>query len=476
MARTDGPDGFAHPGGAIPALDGWRFRPTTLLRRQRKRLSQLVLVLPPPGFTGRARLSVIGGRRREEFVGQWEAGCSTEIPAQLCPHLERLTARHFTQSGTSTGEAPPAPIPESPGVLAVPVGTARAGETVSANLLIEPFPDPSSGSTAEASDGRIAGALAFPRARSGAMIYLAPIFAAKLEPGEPMTALLEGLEHDRHLRLSLRQQDLPSRREPELRVRAAELLRSGRLEALWGDRDAEEAGAAQGKASSPAEGQTGMPPEVDGLWQPDGSRQPSAEAEPRPHPRAQAEAPSRTRAQSRPRPATDWPLPPRTALLDREELSLDDPFPIARFAEHLLLAPPGYALLRKSSRRREIGITLRLETAFGDRLAHLAHPLLGLDPFQEAVVPYATALWSQIMRESLRVEASRIPGLPRMRRLGFCPLFVSDPHLPARLGRAIKRWNKRHLSPRLECATPNDYFALVAELDRRRLFYRRRRR
>jgi hypothetical protein len=176
-----------------------------------------------------------------------------------------------------------------------------------------------------------------------------------------------------------------------------------------------------------------------------------------------------------PSAAGDWPLPERTALITRAGVTLDDEFPVARDVRNLILASPGPELLATLSGLREIGVTLRLETAHGDRLTHVTRPLIGLDPFQDAVAPYVGAFWSQVVREALRLETPRMPGLPRMRRLGACPLFITDSGLPARLGRSVKRWNKQHGSPRLVLATASDYFDLVTEIERRGFLYRQAR-
>lgn len=403
--------------GAVRSLGDWRLRPTAILRRERGRLSQLLLLLPPPGFTGRARLSVIGAGRREEFLGVWESGCSPEIPAELCPHLERLTARHFAPVPRQGSTQQVAPIPETPAVFAVPVGAARARQPVHANLLLELMPTDEHAAAHPQSAGTQSGPLTFPRARSGAAIYLVPILwpAAAGAAAPPADHLAAALERDRNVRLCAHAQDLALPDEPALRRRIAEEVQSGRLEPLLIE-------------SAPGVGATER-----------------------------------------------WPFPAHTALITRDDVSLDDEFPVARDVENLLIVPPAADLLRTLSPRREIGTTLRLETAYGDRLTHVAHPLIGLDPFQEAVAPYAAALWSQILRESLRLDTPRISGFPRTRRLGLCLLFFTDPRLPARLGRNVKRWNKQHSSPRLVLATASDYFALVAEIERRGFLYRRAR-
>ncbi len=56
-----------------------------------------------------------------------------------------------------------------------------------------------------------------------------------------------------------------------------------------------------------------------------------------------------------------------------------------------------------------------------------------------------------------------------IRRLGaelHVPWFVHVSHIkrPERLGRMVRKWNKRHLFPLIELLTPSDYFALIEEV------------
>jgi hypothetical protein len=63
--------------------------------------------------------------------------------------------------------------------------------------------------------------------------------------------------------------------------------------------------------------------------------------------------------------------------------------------------------------------------------------------------------------------AGPAPASPQLRPPAFCALPLRDGDDLRALADFVRGWNRRHISPRLQPATPADYFALLEELEAR---------
>ena len=427
MTRSRDPEGTPRtPAPFLFALGAWRMRATAVLRKDRRRLLQQFLLIPPPGYSGRARISVIDGHRRDEFVGSWRDGRDPSIPAKVRSHLERLTGRLFREDTHPVREAltdkeqrpralrrphPAPPSAETPAVFWVPVQKRHPRTLVHANLLLEPLP-PRAAEAVGSSSPILSGSITFARARGDATVYLAPILGDEIaEPAnraQAIAAALQALERDAAFRLGLPQGWAPAILDRGLEERVRLLVGSGQLEILPTTPETAASGAlldlpflSHTGLATPQGGDTGIDP------------------------------------------LSGWKI------------------------RNLLIVAPGLDFLHALSNLREVGATLRLATQGRETLTHVVHPMIEIDPLADASGPYTASLLHQLMRESIRIATADRASRSQLRSLNLCPIFLNSPHQWQDLARRVKRWNRSHLSPRIVLATPSDYFTMIVELEDR---------
>lgn len=118
-------------------LGNWRIAPTYLVERRRKRPYQVALLFPPSGFTGRARLSVIGAEERIEFTGAWSA---SGHPADWDPDDAERFGGWLTRSLATSGLGPQreeASDEARPWPLPFRLPQERGARRLTADLLLE---------------------------------------------------------------------------------------------------------------------------------------------------------------------------------------------------------------------------------------------------------------------------------------------------------------------------------------------------
>jgi hypothetical protein len=191
--------GLAPDGWPFLRLGDWLVRPSTVLRRRRKDTARVFYLLPPPGFTGSARLGVIDANGREEFFQSWP------------------------------GRRPRAALDDAAQPMAFTARLAKPGGFVRADLLLE-----------VQGHSRLSGALELPPLRFDAgtlqLLPIAPPTAGAPPEGEPPEALISAaLRRARHepvLRLALPGDWAEFLRSPRRAPVVRELASQGRLDLL----------------------------------------------------------------------------------------------------------------------------------------------------------------------------------------------------------------------------------------------------
>lgn len=196
------------------AFGEWRVRPTLLLLRQSRASAQRMALIPPAGFAGHARLTVIAGERRDEFLHAWAEPRADGSPASASP--------------------------DQPLLFSAPLADAKYPGAASADLLLEVW---RGGRTSSRAPEMRTGSLRFAIAPRGAQIYLCPHLPAgpfgdgdALDAGpldaELLDAALRALESGRRLRAALPADWLPVVLVERWEERVRALCASGRLEVL----------------------------------------------------------------------------------------------------------------------------------------------------------------------------------------------------------------------------------------------------
>ncbi len=203
-------------------LGDWRVRPTTVLIKRRRDVARVFFLLPPPGFSSSARLGVIDGSRREEFFHSW----SGDRPRP---------GRDLRSGSTAAGDAGRAPD-DAPTPMPFSVRLAQPAGFAQADLLLE-----------VPGQARVTGALALPPLRLDAgILHLLPIApppagdpetgpAAPRAPGQReslIDALLGLARRDPALRLAVPGDWAGLLRASPRAERARELTGEGRLDLL----------------------------------------------------------------------------------------------------------------------------------------------------------------------------------------------------------------------------------------------------
>lgn len=162
----------------------WRMQSTAVVQREKHGPHLVAFLFPPPGFAGKARLSVISAARREEFTHAWASEDATPL------------------------------------LFSIPVADSTAEALARADLLLE-----------IAAPGRapvvVTGDVAFRAPRETARIELAPML---LGGEDAAGAWLEVLAQDAELRLGVDAAKLAALPDEAARTKARELIGTGRLE------------------------------------------------------------------------------------------------------------------------------------------------------------------------------------------------------------------------------------------------------
>ncbi|MCK4413011.1 MAG: hypothetical protein KAY32_05670 [Candidatus Eisenbacteria sp.] len=383
-------------------LGGWRLRPTAILTRQRQRIAQQCLLMPPAGFTGRARMAVIGEGRREEFSHLWEHGDEGSLS------------------------------------LGVAIDPEGRGQTRADLLLETDGVSPAAGGAA-----KFSGTLTLPRPPLGVQIYLAPLLAPppalgpsppnprSREAGEGLRLLKSArraLERDRDLRAawpeswSARIASLGW--QQEIRAWCGE----GRLELLSG-----------GICEPPTRAALALPNLPQTYLLANGTR---------------------------PWPAEDLAPGTRQILIPEDTVSslpADDPsaegagrrpglpFRLSLagrwFLAHGYSPTADFTMVADADHPRAM--------LWFDRLIHHALHWRSRSPSTQ----HGSASGHR------REDPGGARDALQTNTLGFSPLTVATVEQWKAIHKYTNRWNKGHLSPRLIAATPADYFAAVEALE-----------
>ncbi len=382
-------------------LGPWLIRPSTVLRRRRREIARVFFLVPPPDFAGNARLSVTDGRRREEFFHVWRDD------------------RRTTETDRASG---PGDRDVSEQAVRWPMTfTARLISShghVQADLLLETEP---------LSDRPLSGTLALPPLRwDASMLKLLPLVLPRAlaeEPGaaeDAVAAALRAAAHDPTLRLAISGEWADTLPASGLAGLARDLAGQGRLELLW---------TAGAQAAALRDLQLTFPAQVGLVLGNDAPHRPGPEllaVLQLPHAGLPSCGPGHA---GRPEWAADslgnylflcarhWIRGP---LLDRHREAL------------------AYAVCDRALRG-----AVPVETPRPDD--PLTGLLMSLPPGSQAAAP-----------------DPRLPG--RQQTLACLPLCLERAEDWRRLGAQIRRWNRRHASPRLQAVTPADYFSLIEQL------------
>ncbi len=415
-------------GWPIFTFGPWLLRPSTVLRRRKKERWRVFFLLPPPGFTGGARLGVITPRGREEFFAAWRDGRIPEPDAgptaRLDACFEGLLAPDPAQRPSSAARWP----------LIVHARTSGPRGAAEVDLLLEA--PPSSLGASEAVSGedgdpplaRLSGSLRLPGLRLDAtrVYLLAMLPSLKLRPPsetqerrrELIAAALHQAERHKAIRLGLPDDWAPLVTGSSLENLVQRLGREGRLEVLHTGSADEDALAG---LRLPYAGRVGL-----------------------------------THGPGEPPATPDRGL--RAVLQLPEETS----------AECAPAAPVAFAAhrWRKDVAGRRLEVAVR-QTADGDLF----------DAHRQA---YAYAFIDQVVRSALLIHAppmadpvpemgaappSQRPTLLKgLHALGCLPLRIDRPEGWREMAGALRRWEKVHASPQIVSATPSDYVTLVEQL------------
>ncbi|MCK4304815.1 MAG: hypothetical protein KAY24_11310 [Candidatus Eisenbacteria sp.] len=385
------------------SLGPWRFQPTSVLRTKRKYQSQVLLFFPPAGFTGRVRLGVIDVRRREEFTAAWADGRLLSVPRHYEPHFDALFGNRW-----------PSPI-----AAAVPADPSD--RTVRADLLIEVNPGRV---RRDKSPSSLSGQITFRRATEAATIYLAPILPIPQRANalDLLAQALGAAGRDPNLRLALPEDWAATLLDQAAADRAHDLARSGRLELLR-----------------------------------TGQRTPASASLP------------------------NLPYPTRVGVFERTAFA---PAAHADLRALLLLPsaddsetnrpPTGNEPLRDMlAGALTVGTPGRYVTEEHNLLLYPMRPLPPINPLEKGVGSYAAHLFNRICADAaaraIRARSAEPAGAEQRKRhqaaiIGFLPVFMSRRDEWKGLGKALRRWNREHLSPQILAATPSDYFSALEEL------------
>ena len=203
-------------------LGDWSLQSLTILEKRRGHSRRICLLIPPPGFSGRARLGVINGDRREEFVGQWEEGRNPAIGAAASAHLDEIFAPLVN---ADSGNAP-----AWPALFAVEYPPQTKTGPATADLFLE----------VDATEGAatvLTGELTVPRIGASAVIYLAPT----LPHDAPRTCLepaLRAARRDPAVRLALAEAWSSAIATQGRTAELSRLIGTGQVELLRGETDA----------------------------------------------------------------------------------------------------------------------------------------------------------------------------------------------------------------------------------------------
>ncbi|MFC1572275.1 hypothetical protein ACFL6M_01630 [Candidatus Eisenbacteria bacterium] len=437
----------------VLSLGPWLLRPTSILRKQRKRRLQVLLLYPPPGFSGDVRLDVIGGDRREEFMAAWVDGHLSSIPDGLHADLGMFFSHEFSQNIASQLTSEDLGRSDStrwPTVVAAALDMEDASPLAEIDLLLEATGTDATGRQVESS---LTGSISFARAEEGATVYLAPILAPSsaqdagtdkkenasgsvLDDPECETVLdaaLHGMGRNRSLRFALPDSCIPALADRPALKRLRVLTAAGRLEVLrtgWDD---------VGTAGYPR-----------------------------------------------------MPLPTRTGLMSVEEFSrrlsvgADDdsassvpgaspsPSPSPRRPRAALLLPPDSWNQAPGTPPPGRSGWARFPT--GRMPFHSMEPFPALNPLSATLSSCAAILFDRVLattaaRMVLRNQTARdARGAPaagraaKTTRWGFLPFLLADNKDWKALGGHVRSWNRQHASPNLRPSTPSDFFALLEEL------------
>jgi len=388
-------------------LGPWRIRPTQILLRRRHGFLQQLALLPPRGFSGRVRLAVIAGERRDEFVQAWN------------------------------GES------QTPMLFAVRLADDAHGQPGRADLLIESEASPEAGgpekagSSDEDSDGAraregdsprpahaLSGTLTFARAAPGARIYVCPLLPPPegqlsglpaVDSARLLKSALGALEHGRRIRAAWAADWSARIAGAGLAARVRALAATGRLEFL-----------VTGECAPPTLADLELPASPRTGWLIAGRTFSSG---------------------SDARDIAQWLV----SEVDLPPMRLADPLErVDAAGETSLRLPAGHPFRWVEGDRR--------------RLAHEYRPGAVLRHLQPAESPAAALHFDDLVRHGLRWRVAATSG-PRAHTLSFCPLILPDESAWQEISGFLGRWNRRHLSPALVPATPADYFAAVEELE-----------
>lgn len=429
----EGENYLGHPMEPVFSLGHWLIRSTAIVRKHRKDRFQVLLLFPPSGFSGDARLGVIDGKRRAEYSAAWKDGRSFQAASELRAQLDHLFAGLLPE-----GEGPPDKSPARwPAIFAAGLDPARASRAAKADLLLEVTADQTeSGEPPSPLSGRIA----FPQASEGTTIYMAPILplpvsAAAAPPGsvpeksyaDLLSSALRAAERDRTVRLALPETWAPTILDRGLEPRIRALAATGRLELL---RTGEQSQVSTTLLDLPFPIRIGLLNPQDRI------------------------APTRGDL----RALLLWhPWKPSNESVN-EGLSMES-------------ADDGPHSGTQGLTSGKVG---RLSTEEMDLLVHAIGPYAQINPLEKGFEPYAVALFDRVLADAaahiVRVRSTSQPAPV----CGFFPLFLSCPDAWKRLGQAVRRWNRGHSSPLLLLTTPSDYFSTLEELHARGALQRRR--
>jgi hypothetical protein len=392
--------------GNVIAFGDWQIHATSILQKHRKRRAQVLLLFPPPGFTGKVRLGVISAERRDEFTAEWEDGQSVAAHPDLAACLARLFA----------DEAQGWPL-----IFSADLGREKFGPTAQANLLLEIV----SGTAPKAVPHKPAsGPITFRTAAAEATLYLAPMLplqpkASPTEARELLDAALHAAEHDRALRLALSE----TWAQPADANRLQHLAADGRLEVL---------ATAEGEAETT--GRLDLPfPVRAGIC-------------------SRGAPPARERAvglrglivlpdspdDSIALPGNPFPGAPGRITLEDTQLLL-----------YVLTAQPPPCPLGEKLLPYTVALIDRVAAS---ARAQAAREMPGAKKPVAVPVEFAPRMSPQMQEPQVR---------------GFLPLFLSQPEDWKQLGGWLRHWNRTYASPQLVCATPSDYFSLIEEMHAR---------
>lgn len=203
-------------------IGAWTLQPLGILEKRRRQMRRVCLLIPPPGFTGRARLGVINGDRRDEFVAEWEQGRN---PALAAADPDRLDEIFAPLVAATAGDAP-----GWPALFAIEYPPETKRGPVTADLFLEVA------SKAERTT-TLTGAMTAPRIGASAVVYVAPVLPEEA-PATCLEPALRAARRDSAVRLAL---DETWCAEITTQDRIEELNRlvgAGQVEVLRGERGA----------------------------------------------------------------------------------------------------------------------------------------------------------------------------------------------------------------------------------------------